>query len=50
MRSGLALAFVCVLLPQADPSSAQLSAARDGPVVYGHHHVNATRQRQAGGS
>ena len=42
MRSCLALAFLCVLLLQAVPSSAQLSAARDGSVVYGHHHVNAT--------
>lgn len=42
MRSGLALASLGVLLLHAAPSSAQLSAARDGPVVYGHHHVNAT--------
>jgi catechol 2,3-dioxygenase-like lactoylglutathione lyase family enzyme len=42
MRSGLAMAFLCALLLQAVPSSAQLRAAREGPVVYGHHHVNAT--------
>ena len=42
MRTGLALPFLCVLLLHAGPSSAQLSAATDGPVVYGHHHVNAT--------
>lgn len=42
MRSGLVLACLCVLLLRAAPSSAQLSAATDGPVVYGHHHVNAT--------
>jgi catechol 2,3-dioxygenase-like lactoylglutathione lyase family enzyme len=43
MRSALASACLCVLLMNAAPSSAQLSAAREGPVVYGHHHVNATR-------
>ena len=42
MRTGLTRAFLCVLLLQAVPSSAQLSAARDRQVVYGHHHVNAT--------
>ena len=42
MRSSLALAFLFVLLLHAAPSSAQLSAAKEGPVVYGHHHVNAT--------
>ena len=42
MRSDLALACLCVLLLRVDPASAQLSAAKDGPVVYGHHHVNAT--------
>ena len=26
----------------AAPASAQLVAAKDGPIVYGHHHVNAT--------
>ena len=30
------------LLLNAGPASAQLSAAKDGPVAYGHHHVNAT--------
>lgn len=42
MRSGLALACLGVLFLQAAPSSAQLRVAGDGPVVYGHHHVNAT--------
>jgi catechol 2,3-dioxygenase-like lactoylglutathione lyase family enzyme len=31
------LTFVAV-----SPASAQLVAAKDGPIVYGHHHVNAT--------
>ena len=26
----------------APPASAQLLVAKDGPVVYGHHHLNAT--------
>lgn len=43
MRSRLTLACLCVLLLRVDSASAQLSAAKDGPVVYGHHHVNATR-------
>ncbi len=42
MRPRLAVATLCILLVQAMPSSAQLTAASDGPVVYGHHHVNAT--------
>ena len=42
MRSCLALASLWVLLLHAGPASAQLIAAKDGPVVYGHHHVNAT--------
>ncbi len=36
---------VLVLLFLAVPAvnaSAQLVAAKDGPIVYGHHHVNAT--------
>jgi catechol 2,3-dioxygenase-like lactoylglutathione lyase family enzyme len=42
MRRGLTLACVWALLLQAGPASAQLIAAKDAPVVYGHHHVNAT--------
>jgi catechol 2,3-dioxygenase-like lactoylglutathione lyase family enzyme len=34
-----AVLFVLVTAPRA---SAQLVAAKDGPIVYGHHHVNAT--------
>ena len=30
------------LLTVAPPASAQLLAAKDGPIVYGHHHLNAT--------
>jgi len=38
----VALVSLGVLLLRAAPASAQLVAAKDGPVVYGHHHVNAT--------
>ena len=35
--------FVALLaLAWASPASAQLLAAKDGPVVYGHHHLNVT--------
>ena len=36
-----ALALIASLLGSA-PAAAQLVAAKDGPIVYGHHHVNAT--------
>src|SRR2546425_2077774 len=36
----LALSFAALL--SAAPASAQLLAAKDGPVVYGHHHLNVT--------
>ena len=42
MRSGLALACFFVLLLRAESLSAQLAVPKAGPVVYGHHHVNAT--------
>ena len=35
------LAALLLLLPTSR-ASAQLLAAKDGPIVYGHHHVNAT--------
>ena len=43
MRANVALAGLCVSLLHAAVSSAQLTSAKAGPVVYGHHHVNATR-------
>src|SRR6267378_988076 len=50
LRLGAARASVCfgllalasVALSSASPASAQLVAAKDGPVVYGHHHLNVT--------
>ena len=39
--SSLALG-AAILVLAASPARAQLLAAKDGPIVYGHHHVNAT--------
>jgi catechol 2,3-dioxygenase-like lactoylglutathione lyase family enzyme len=39
------LAIVCSVLmvvAMASAASAQLAAAKDGPIVYGHHHLNTT--------
>src|SRR5947207_8656207 len=36
------LALSSVALLSAAPASAQLLAAKDGPIVYGHHHLNVT--------
>src|ERR1700674_4578775 len=39
------LVFALLVLSQitvASPASAQLLVAKDGPVVYGHHHLNTT--------
>jgi predicted enzyme related to lactoylglutathione lyase len=42
MRLRACLFLTLVALGSSAPASAQLVAAKDGPVVYGHHHVNAT--------
>jgi len=44
MRRTLAasLASALLVLASASESSAQLRAAKDGPIVYGHHHLNTT--------
>jgi predicted enzyme related to lactoylglutathione lyase len=39
--------FVLVSLAQASTASAQLLAAKDGPIVYGHHHLNVTSVDEA---
>ena len=36
------ICFALFALLPAAPASAQLLAAKDGPVVYGHHHLNVT--------
>jgi catechol 2,3-dioxygenase-like lactoylglutathione lyase family enzyme len=38
----LCVLSVLLLLTSASTSAAQLRAAKDGPVVYGHHHLNTT--------
>jgi len=37
-----ALASALLVLTSASESAAQLAAAKDGPIVYGHHHLNTT--------
>ena len=41
VRRSAAVLFALLLLP-ATQASAQLVAAKDGPIVYGHHHLNVT--------
>ena len=43
MRMSIAPSLVlCILMVMVADVSAQLTAAKDGPIVYGHHHVNTT--------
>src|SRR5258708_33714826 len=42
MKPTLALLCSAVLVGVASQASAQLLAAKDGPIVYGHHHLNTT--------
>jgi catechol 2,3-dioxygenase-like lactoylglutathione lyase family enzyme len=42
MRRLLALALLILLFVAPATASAQLIAAKDGPIVYGHHHLNVT--------
>src|SRR5829696_9000514 len=41
-RTLASLASALMVLGSATESRAQLVAAKDGPVVYGHHHLNTT--------
>ena len=41
-RYTITVALALLLLVAASPASAQLIAAKDGPIVYGHHHLNVT--------
>ena len=45
-RPGLVLFALLALVP-ASSASAQLLAAKDGPIVYGHHHLNTTNTENA---
>jgi catechol 2,3-dioxygenase-like lactoylglutathione lyase family enzyme len=42
MKRTLAPLALALLLAPASSASAQLTAAKDGPIVYGHHHLNTT--------
>ena len=42
MKPTLAPLALALLLAPASTASAQLAAAKDGPIVYGHHHLNTT--------
>jgi catechol 2,3-dioxygenase-like lactoylglutathione lyase family enzyme len=46
-RTLLSSVFVTLMLLIAAPSRAQLTAAKDGPIVYGHHHVAVTNVEEA---
>jgi predicted enzyme related to lactoylglutathione lyase len=41
-RISVAAILTLFVLAPVSPASAQLTAAKDGPIVYGHHHVNVT--------
>ena len=41
------VALTLIVLAPASNASAQLLAAKDGPVVYGHHHLNVTNADEA---
>lgn len=41
-RLGVVVSATLFILGTHAPASAQLLAAKDGPIAYGHHHVNAT--------
>lgn len=41
-RIALVAILTVLVLSRTSDSSAQLVAAKEGPIVYGHHHVNAT--------
>jgi catechol-2,3-dioxygenase len=42
MKKLIVIALVAFVLGHAPRASAQLLAAKDGPIVYGHHHLNVT--------
>ena len=42
MKHTPALVMTALLVLSASTASAQLTAANDGPIVYGHHHLNTT--------
>jgi predicted enzyme related to lactoylglutathione lyase len=42
-----AVVLLLLVLAPASKASAQLTAAKDGPIVYGHHHLNVTNVEEA---
>ena len=42
MKRPLALLSALLVLSTASTASAQLASAKEGPIVYGHHHLNTT--------
>src|SRR5262245_40760287 len=42
MKHTLVPCLLALLVSLASSASAQLNAAKDGPIVYGHHHINTT--------
>lgn len=47
MKPILTFAILALLFAPGSRASAQLLAAKDGPIVYGHHHLNVTDADQA---
>src|SRR4029079_11548215 len=47
MTRPAALVLLAVLALAPATASAQLLAAKDGPIVYGHHHLNTTNTEAA---
>jgi catechol 2,3-dioxygenase-like lactoylglutathione lyase family enzyme len=47
MNRLIAIAVLSLILAPTSNASAQLLAAKDGPIVYGHHHLNVTNADEA---
>ena len=47
LRRSIAIAVAAFVLVPAPDAAAQLLAAKDGPIVYGHHHLNVTNADEA---
>jgi predicted enzyme related to lactoylglutathione lyase len=47
MNRVVVIAVLALVLTPISKASAQLTAAKDGPIVYGHHHLNVTNMDDA---
>jgi predicted enzyme related to lactoylglutathione lyase len=47
MNRVVVIAVLALVLTPISKASAQLTAAKDGPIVYGHHHLNVTNMDEA---